>query len=312
MIDILLGCLAQTVLLLALAPGLNGVIKALKARLQTRQGPPLRQGYADLRKWLGKQPVYSEHASWVSRAAPVVSFAAILCAGVLMTTVLRRAPLGLSGDLIAVVYLFALARFATALGGLDAAGAFGGMGSSREMAIAALAEPVLLLSLFSLAARAGGSSLTQLAASAPGLANAGALLAFAALYVVVLAETGRVPIDNPDTHLELTMVHEGMILEASGPDLALYHWGAMIKQLLLLSLLADLFLPWGLATTGDGPGALAISAVLYLLKLVVLAVALAVTETGMAKLRIFRVPDLMGTAFALALLGLAAGPALHA
>jgi len=312
MIPILLGCVAQTLLVLGLAPGINGLIKGLKARLQTRDGPPLWQGYADLAKWLRKRQVYSAHASWVSRVAPVVSFAAILCAGLLVTTLARQAPLGLSGDLIAFVYLLVLARFATALGGLDAGGAFGGMGSSREMAISALAEPVLLLALFSLAARAGGSSLTQMVATAPGLGSASSLLTFAALYVVLIAETGRIPVDNPDTHLELTMVHEGMILEASGPDLALYHWGAMVKQLLLFGLLVDLFLPWGLAAAGEGAGAVALSALLYLLKIGVLATAVAVTETAMAKLRIFRVPDLMGTAFALALLGLAAGPALHA
>jgi formate hydrogenlyase subunit 4 len=169
-----------------------------------------------------------------------------------------------------------------------------------------------LLALFSLAVRAGGTSLSLMVTAAPGLGNAGAILTFAALYVVVIAETGRIPVDNPDTHLELTMVHEGMILEAAGPDLALYHLGAMVKQLLLLSLLADLFLPWGLAAPGDSASLLAFSAALYALKLVVLATSLAVTETAMAKLRIFRVPDLMGTAFALALLGLAAGPALHA
>jgi formate hydrogenlyase subunit 4 len=184
------------------------------------------------------------------------------------------------------------------------------MGSSREMAIAALAEPVLLLASLVLVIHAGGTSLPQMVASSPGLGSAATLLAFAALYVVVIAETGRIPVDNPDTHLELTMVHEGMILEAAGPGLALYHWGAMVKQVLLLSLLADLFVPWGLATTGDGAGALLLSALLYFAKLAILAAALAMTETGMAKLRIFRVPDLMGTAFALALLGLAAGAAL--
>lgn len=311
MIAALLGCVAQATLLLALAPGLNGLIKALKARLQTRRGPPIAQGYLDLIKWLRKRTIYSEHATWISRAAPVISFAAILAAGLLITTLTRQAPLALSGDLIAVVYLFALARFATALAGLDAGGAFGGMGSSREMAISALAEPVLLLAAFVLVIHAGGTSLPQMVSASPGLGSTATLLAFAALYVVVIAETGRVPVDNPDTHLELTMVHEGMILEAAGPGLALYHWGAMVKQLLLLSLLADLFVPWGLAGTGDGVAALALSALLYLAKLGVLAAALAVTETGMAKLRIFRVPDLMGTAFALALLGLAAETALH-
>lgn len=312
MIALLLGSFAQALLLLVLAPGLNGLIKVLKAQVQTRQGPPLWQSYRDLAKWLRKRPVYAEHASWVSRAAPVLAFAAILTAGLLITTLVREAPLAMSGDLIAVVYLLALARFMTALAGLDAGGAFGGMGSSREMAIAALAEPVLLLAAFTLMVHAGGTSLPRVVASASSLGGAAAVLSFAALFVVVIAETGRIPVDNPDTHLELTMIHEGMILEAAGPGLALYHWGAMVKQLLLLSLLADLFVPWGLASVDDGAAALALSAALYLLKLGLLATALAVTESGMAKLRIFRVPDLMGAAFALAVLGLAAEAALHA
>jgi formate hydrogenlyase subunit 4 len=312
MTGILLGCLAQAVLLLSLAPGLNGLIKLLKARLQTRQGPPLLQGYRDLIKWLRKSPVYSEHASWISRCASLIAFAAVLAAGLLVSTVVREAPLSMSGDLIAVVYLFGLARFFTALAGLDAGGAFGGMGSSREMAISALAEPVLMLVSFILMVHAGGTSLPQIVAAAPSLSGGGAVLGFCALYVVVIAETGRIPVDNPDTHLELTMVHEGMILEAAGPGLALYHCGAMVKQLLLLSLLANLFLPWSPASIADGAVSIALSAAVYLIKLGVLAMALAVTETGMAKLRIFRVPDLMGTAFALALLGLAAETALHA
>jgi formate hydrogenlyase subunit 4 len=308
----LVASMMQTVFLLLLAPTLNGVIKAAKARLQTRRGPSVLQGYYDLVKWLRKGSIYSEHASWVSRAAPVVAFAGTLAAGLLVPTAVRGAPLAASGDLIAVVYLFALARFATALAGLDAGGAFGGMGSSREMAIAALAEPVLLLALFVPIVRAGSTSLTPVIAGSPTLLSAGGLLAFAALFVVTLAETGRIPVDNPDTHLELTMVHEGMILEAAGPNLALFHWSAMVKQLLLLSLLANIFAPWGLALSGDSSGALALSALLYLAKLGVLALALAVAETGMAKLRIFQVPDLMGTAFALALLALAAEATLHA
>lgn len=302
----------QVLVLLALAPGVNGVIKAAKARLQARRGPALVQGYYDLAKWLRKGQAYSTHASWISRAAPPVAFAATLAAGLLVPTLLRGAPLEASGELIALVYLFALARFATALAGLDAGGAFGGMGSSREMAIAALAEPVLLLAFFVLIAQAGSSTLTHIVAAGPALTSTGGLLAFAALYIITLAETGRIPVDNPDTHLELTMMHEGMILEAAGPNLALFHWSAMVKQLLLLSLLANVFVPWGLAADANQPGALILSALVYLVKLGLLALALAVTETGMAKLRIFRVPDLMGTAFALALLGLAAEALLHA
>ncbi|MDB5059959.1 MAG: hypothetical protein JWO59_3431 [Chloroflexi bacterium] len=312
MISLVLGCVLQGAFVLALAPGVNGFIKWLKARMQTRQGPPLHQPYLDLLKWLGKSSVYSEHASWVSRTAPSISFSAIIVTGLLVTTVLAQAPLSLSGDLIAVVYLFTLARCITALAGLDAAGAFGGMGSSRELAISALAEPVLLLALFVPAINTGTTSLPHIVAAAPGSNSASYLLAFAALYIVLLAETGRVPVDNPDTHLELTMVHEAMILEATGRGLALYHWGAMVKQLVLLSILADVFVPWGLALSIDSVGKMAVSALLYLGKISVLAAALAVTETGMAKLRIFRVPDLMGTAFALALLGLAAEAAFHA
>jgi formate hydrogenlyase subunit 4 len=304
--------LLQILFLLALAPGLNGVVKAAKARLQSRQGPPIVQGYYDLAKWLRKGTAYSSRASWISHVAPVVAFAATLAAGLLVPTLLREAPLGGSGELLALVYLFALARFATALAGLDAGGAFGGMGSSREMAISALAEPVLLLAFFVLIVQAGSSAIGRIVAAGPALTSVGGVLAFAALYVVTLAETGRIPVDNPDTHLELTMVHEGMILEAAGPNLALYHWGAMVKQVLLLSLLANVFIPWGLAADATDLGAVAVSTLVYLLKLGLLALALAVTESGMAKLRIFRVPDLMGTAFALALLGLAAEAMIHA
>jgi formate hydrogenlyase subunit 4 len=312
MIATLAGCLVQALFLLALAPGVNGLIKALKARLQNRAGPPVLQGYWDLAKWLQKSPIYAQTASWISRAAPALSFAAILTAGMLVTTALRSVPLGGYGDLIAVVYLFALARFATALFGLDAGGAFGGMGSSREMAIAALAEPVLFLALFILVQDAGSTNIAAMVAKSPGVGTAASVLAFCALYIVLVAETGRVPVDNPDTHLELTMVHEGMILEAAGPGLALFQWGAMVKQLILLSLLVDLFVPWGVAAPSDGPGWVLLSLFLYLIKVSALCAALAVTETGMAKLRIFKLPDLMGTAFALALLGLAAEAALHA
>jgi formate hydrogenlyase subunit 4 len=312
MIATLASCLVQALFLLALAPSVNGVIKAIKARLQNRAGPPILQGYWDLAKWLQKTPIYAEPASWISRTAPALSFAAILAAGLLVTTALRAVPLGQEGDLIAVIYLFALARFAMALFGLDAGGAFGGMGSSREMAIAALAEPVLLLALLVLVQDAGSTNVAVMVAQSPGVGTAASLLALCALYVVLVAETGRVPVDNPDTHLELTMVHEGMILEAAGPGLALFQWGAMVKQLILLSLLVDLFVPWGVAAPGDGLGLVFLSLALYLIKVGVLCMALAVTETGMAKLRIFKVPDLMGTAFALALLGLAAEAALHA
>lgn len=302
-----LAVLLQTVLLLALSPLLSGCIRNWKAKLQNRRGAPVWQPYRDIAKFLRKDMVISEHASWVFRAVPYVLFITTLLAGLLVPLVTVSAPLSLFGGALVFVGLLALGRFFLALGGLDPASAFGGMGSSREMTISAIAEPALMLAIFTVAIGAGSTSLSQMlaAAQAPGfkLLNPAHVLAFAALFIVLLAETGRIPVDNPATHLELTMIHEAMILEYSGRYLALIEWSASVKQLVLMALLVNVFFPVGIATD-LGPAAIGISLVWFSAKLFVIAAAVVLVETSNAKLRLFRVPDLLTAAFILAALAL--------
>src|SRR5437773_1631852 len=215
-----LTIILQTALLLALAPLVSGCIKNWKAKLQNRRGPRIWQPYLDLAKFLRKDMVISEHASWIFRLMPYVLFLSTLLAGLMVPLISESAPLSLFGGVLALVGLLALGRFFLALGGLDPASAFGGMGSSREMTISAIAEPALVLAIFTVAIGANSTNLGQMVLweQAPGrqLLNPAHVLAFAALFIVLLAETGRVPVDNPATHLELTMIHEAMILEYSG------------------------------------------------------------------------------------------------
>jgi formate hydrogenlyase subunit 4 len=297
------GALLQMLLVLLVAPGLQGCIKRLKAFLQGRPGPSPLQPYADLLKLLRKGSVVPEPSAWVFSLTPVVTFSATLTAAALVPVVLVGGPLGF-GDVLVVAGLLALARFVMALAALDTGSTFAGMGASREMAIAALVEPALVTAALALAVPARTLDLTGQAAAglATGLSALGPahLLAGAALLVVAIAETGRLPVDNPDTHLELTMVHEGMLLEYAGRPLALLVWAAQIKQALVLSLLAALVLPWGLGA----PLPLALAA--YLIKLLGLGALLAGIETACAKLRILRLPDLLATAFALGGLSLVA------
>lgn len=298
---------AQTALLLLLAPLLSGVIKKGKARLQNRRGAPVGQPYWDLLKFLRKDMVISEHASWVFGAAPYVVFFTALLAGLMVPLVAARAPLGLFGGALALVGVLALGRFFLALAGLDPASAFGGMGSSREMTLAALAEPTMMLAIFTVAISAGSTDLGRMvqAGQAAGwaLLDPAHVLAFAALFIVLLAETGRLPVDNPATHLELTMIHEAMLLEYSGRHLALMEWGAAIKQLVLMALLANLFFPLGLAAEAT-PAAVGLGLLWFGAKLLALAGAVVLVEFTNAKLRLFRVPDLLSAAFILATLAL--------
>lgn len=287
----------QLVLVLALAPLLQGMIKGVKAACQNRRGPGLLQPWHDVLKLLRRESVVSEHASWVYHAAPYVYVGAYLAAAALVPTFFVRPPLEALGDAIVVVGLFALARFALALAAIDTASNFGGMGMSRELAFAALVEPALLLALFALAIPVGSTALADLAAGQR--LGASLLLAFGALFVVAIAETGRIPIDNPDTHLELTMAHEGMILEYSGLPLGLIFWGAQVKQLVVLSLVAALTMPWGLARE-PAPAAFVVGLAAYLAKIGLLGLALALVESSMPKLRVFRIPDLLGAASLLA------------
>lgn len=301
MIDFDLARLALTLgATLLVAPLLQGLIKRVKAFWQGRQGPPLLQVYADLWKLARKGAVIPEPASAVFRVAPPLVLGATLLAAAQVPIVGSESPLG-TGDIILVAGCLALARFALALAALDTGSAFGGMGASREMAIAALVEPSLIVALFALAIPAGHTTLGGLVTAAlPNAPGPGAVLAFGALLIVAIAETGRIPVDNPDTHLELTMVHEGMILEYSGRRLMLLHLAALVKQTMILSLIVAVAAPWGIS---EAP---ALALALWLGKLAGLGIILACVETAYAKLRILRLPDLLASAFALGGLSLIA------
>ncbi|MBZ5609767.1 MAG: NADH-quinone oxidoreductase subunit H [Acidobacteriia bacterium] len=303
-----LQALLQLMLLLAVAPLVSGFIKKLKARLQTRRGPGLFQPYRDLYKLLRKGMVIPGTASWLFTATPYFVFLTAILAGLMIPMVSAEAPLALFGGVLAVVYLLGLGRFMTALAGLDTGSSFGGLGSSREMTISALAEPAMMLAIFTVAIGANSTSLAEIVKAAVGqqwhFLAPSQMLAFAALFLVLIAETGRIPVDNPATHLELTMIHEAMILEYSGPYLALIEWGGAIKQLLLMMLLINCFWPFGLEAGWSAPGVVT-GLVYLLLKLAALSCAIVLVETTNAKMRLFRVPELLAVAFTLGALALA-------
>jgi len=293
--------------MLAVAPLLKTGIKRMKAVLQNRQGPPLLQGYYDLMKLFRKDPVRAETATWIYVAGPRVYFAAAIAATTLAPTLFAAAPLEAAGGILLLVGTLALGRFALATAALDTGSPFGGMGASRDVAIAALAEPALMLGFFTFALAAGSLNLGELVRGTlhHGISfHPSDLLAFAGLFIIVIAETGRIPVDNPATHLELTMIHEAMLLEYAGPDLALVEWASAVKELLYLTLLVDFFLPVGLATS-LAPAAIAVALMAWAGKVLILAMAVTVAESTNAKLRLFRVPELVSTSLGLAFLALA-------
>lgn len=287
----------QLMLLLLLAPLVEGIIRKTKAFWQNREGPGLLQPYYNLIKYFRKDTVKSDNASWLYTTAPYITFASVTATALFIPAISPWFSLNFAGDIILVFYLFALARFFMVLAGLDTGSAFGGMGSSREMFISSMVEPTMFLAFFSVALRVNSTDISVLTGaftkSSLNALSPSHLLAFAAIFIVFIAETGRIPIDNPDTHLELTMVHEGMLLEYSGKPLALMMASAMVKQTLILTLIANVFLPWGSGI------------LIYASKLLALAAITATIETINNKLRLFRVPGLLSTAFILA--GLSVG-----
>ncbi len=296
---------AQMLLVLLLSPLLTGFVRKMKARLQRRRGPPLLQPYRDLARLLRKDAVLAQNASWLFRVIPYVVFAGTWVAASLVPTFRSGLYFSWTTDLIAIIALLGSARFFQALAGLDAGTSFGGIGSSREVMIASLAEPAMLMIMFTLALVAGSTQLSTMAAymlsSAVGL-RVSLGMALIALIMVAIAENARIPVDNPATHLELTMVHEAMVLEYSGRHLALIDLASELKLLLHVSLIACLFLPWGLASAGASPQLLAIAIGSYIVKLAGLCFLLAVFETAIAKMRVFRVPEFLGAALMLGLL----------
>jgi formate hydrogenlyase subunit 4 len=305
-IGALLAQLVQMTLILVLSPLLTGLVRKVKARLQRRRGPSLIQPYRDLRRLLGKEAVVAENASWLFRVAPYFVFASTWVAAALVPTFAANLMFSWTGDLIAITALLGSARFAVALAGMDIGTSFGGIGSSREMMIASIAEPAMLMIVFSVALIAGS---TQLSTIAEAMLNGqvglrvSLALALVALVIVAMAENGRVPVDNPATHLELTMVHEAMVLEYSGRHLAMIELAASLKLTLYIAMIACVFVPVGMFGT---PGRFlpdVIGAGAWVGKMAAGGIALGVAEMSVAKMRVFRVPNFLGAALMLGLLG---------
>jgi formate hydrogenlyase subunit 4 len=296
---------AQMSLVLGLAPLLTGFVRKVKARLLRRRGPPLLQPYRDLIRLMRKDVVLAGNASWLFRVIPYLMFAGTWVAASLVPTFGNGLLFSWTADLIALTALLGSVRFFQALAGMDVGTAFGGIGSSREVMIASLAEPAMLITAFSVAMIAGSTQLPTVAefmgSDAVGL-RVSLGMAFVALTIVALAENARIPVDNPATHLELTMVHEAMVLEYSGRHLALIDLSSQLKLLLYVSLIACVFLPWGTATRDASVARLALGTLLYFGKLTVLGFLLAAFETAIAKMRVFRIPEFLGAALMLALL----------
>ncbi|MFT4129293.1 respiratory chain complex I subunit 1 family protein [Labrys sp. (in: a-proteobacteria)] len=294
----------QMFLVLCLAPLVTGLVRRIKAHLLRRRGPSPFQPYRDLLRLLRKEVVLADNASWLFRVTPYAIFAATWVAAALVPTFATGLQFSWSADLIVVIALLGSARFFLALAGMDIGTSFGGIGASREMMIATLAEPAMIMIVFSVALLAGSTQLSYLAGFMVSVGLRVSLaLALIALVMVAIAENGRIPIDNPATHLELTMVHEAMVLEYSGRHLALIELSASLKLVLYISLIGCVFAPWWLAPAGAPAGAYLIGAIVYFVKLLLAAALLAVFETMVAKMRVFRVPDFLGAALMLSLLG---------
>jgi len=295
----------QVLLVLVGGPLLLGLMGKVRCRLEGRIGPPIHQPLLDLRKLARRERTRPDQASWIFSLAPPLLVGTTLVIAAIAPLLATDPAFGWSADLFAIVYLLLLGSVALALGALDTGTAFGGMGASRVMTIGALSEPALLVAVLALSVPAHSSNVPTIIARSLShplwLATPQRLLALGAFLIVIVAESGRLPVDNPSTHLELTMIHEAMVLEYAGPDLALVKLGGSMRLGILLALFADLFVPWGIATA-SGPGHLALGLVTTVAKVAVLGIALAVFEVAVAKLRLFRVPELMAGAFVLSVL----------
>jgi formate hydrogenlyase subunit 4 len=306
-ITLLAGQLVQMFLVLLIAPAVTGIVRRVKARFMRRRGAPIIQPYRDLIKLVRKEAVVAENASWLFRTAPYAVLAFSWVAAALVPTFAAGLMFNWAADVVALVALLGAARALLALAALDIGTSFGGIGSSREMMMATLAEPAMLLVVLSVALTAGTTRLPEVASfliSAPFAVRASLALAMFAFLIVALAENARIPIDNPATHLELTMVHEAMVLEYSGRHLAMIEMAAQLKLVLYLSLIICLFAPFGKATAEAGAWAWMQGASTYLLKIAAGAAILGVWEVSIAKMRVFRVPEFLGGAFVFAFLAI--------
>jgi formate hydrogenlyase subunit 4 len=291
-------------------PLLIGLMAKIRARAEGRVGAPITQYLKDLRKLITKERLHALSTSVVLPLAPIVILAATTVAVAISPLVTTHPALGRSADILVVVYLLLTGSVAGALAGLDTGTAFGGMGASRAMTIGALAEPALLVAVIALSIQAGTSNLPAIVSNTLAhptwVSGPSRLLALVALVTVVIAETGRLPVDNPSTHLELTMIHEAMILEYAGPELALVTLGASMRLGLLFALVANLFFPWGIGSNASWTG-LVIGVLALALKAAVVAIAISLVEIQSAKLRLFRLPELLAGAFVMSVLAVITG-----
>lgn len=308
--DGLVYILIQLLVILCVAPLVNGIIKKIKALSQKRKGAPVLQLYYDIFKLMKKDTVVSEASSWIFRVSPYINFVSAVCAALFIPVTTLIKPISFTGDIILSVYILALGRFFLTLSGLDTGSTFGGMGSSREMMISSIFEPAMLVSLFTIGLMAKSTSAYAMMVNSVQLGTSIIqpvyVLIFMAVFIILMAETARIPVDDPATHLELTMVHEAMLLEYSGRHLALMELGASVKQLILITLLANLFIPLdGLIHAGNPAVGVGISLLLYLVKVIFISVLIAITEINTVKLRLFSVPNLAAISFILSFLGFA-------
>ena len=292
-------------LLVGLSPLIVGIMRKTKAKSQKRIGSPIIQPYFDILKLLKKEDVVSDQSSWIFRCNPWVHFVTAVSAAFFIPVSIVYSPFGVMGDILLVVGLFGLGKFFTILAGLDVASSFGGMGSSREIMFSALVEPALFITIFVIAIFYGGTNISTVVTSANEvsfLASPGVIFALIAFFIILMVETGKLPFDNPSTHLELTMIHEATVLEYSGKSLALIEWSQAIKQIILLTLFVNIFLPWGISDNSSLTG-ISFGILFIIVKIVSLSILITLVETRIAKWRLFRVPDLIAISIASSMIG---------
>lgn len=299
----------QIITMIILAPLVNGIVNKIKALVQKRKGQSVFQMYYDLSKLFKKDTVVSETSSWIFKATPYILFGSTLAASLFVPVTTLVEGVSFPGDAVMFIYVLALGRFFLMLGGLDTASTFGGMGSSREGMISSLIEPAMLVAIFTVAFFSGSLSIPGMmnfsAYEASSAVSPAYIMAFIAMVIVLIAETARIPIDDPETHLELTMVHEAMILEYSGRHLALMEYSSVIKQLIIITFIVNIFIPHDMFLQMGGPLALVLSIAIYIFKVVVISIVMALVEVNTVKFRLFSVPNMAVMAFIIALLGFA-------
>ena len=293
----------QFVIIIIFSPLIQGIIKKFKAGLQGRVGAGILQPYYDIIRLLKKEMVLSSVTSWIFKVTPYIVFISTIVAAMMVPVITTKSSFSIMGDVIVLIYIFALGKCFMALAALDAGTAFGGEGSSREMIVSILVEPMIMLCIFTVAITAGSTNIARIAEPQGFIFTPSHVLALLAFMIAIIADTGRVPVDNPDTHLELTMIHEGMLLEYSGKYLALMEWSHYMKQMLLFTLAADMFFPAGIAHNIE-TSSLIVSSGVYSLKILFMAGIMAIVESTRAKMRFFQLPSLLGGSFVLAVLSL--------